>query len=120
MPWHFLPSAWYYVLQFFITGHGRHLYIDLLGRENSQNAELAFVLFNKTRFLTRISCVSDLIDLINAVTLLINTFLLSDMSLSIAFSPPLTLPRQQTVFGESPLPWEQAPAVTLLTPPFLG
>lgn len=120
MPWHFLPSAWYYVLQFFITGHGRHLYIDLLGRENSPNAELAFVLFNKTRFLTRISCVSDLIDLINAVTLLINTFLLSDMSLSIAFSPPLTLPRQQTVFGESPLPWEQAPAVTLLTPPFLG
>lgn len=50
--------------------------------------------------LTRISHISDLINWINAVTVLINTFWLSDMSLSNPFSPPLILPRQHTV--ESP------------------
>lgn len=55
--------------------------------------------------LTRISYISDLINLINAATTLINTSLLSDMFLSIPFRPPLALPRQQLVFGELPLPW---------------
>lgn len=50
--------------------------------------------------LARISHISDLTNWINAVTVLINTFLLSDMSLSNPFSPPLILPRQHTV--ESP------------------